>query len=583
MAEAAGGAKELLAKGKSSDALLLATQELAKAKESGDYKAQADASVMIAEVYMRRQQPEMALRAVKGALVLVKSVGDKKTEASVLQTVASAFLMVSATEQALRAAAQLEAVAASLGDKESGADARLLTAQALLSRDDVEGALEKAKEAVDLHKASGGKRGSAVALQTLAEVHLRQGGGDAALSASQDAAAIFQELGDRPGQAAALNAAAGALQLRGEGEDALKKAREALLLFRQAGDKNGEAIARATCACLRPKPEERAPLKAPVKVKPHAVPGYSAPGANPSEATVDVVRIMGSAEAKTLCGTIAVVTGASRGIGKGIATLLAEGGATVYVSGRSSPAKPTDWVGGNTDETAAMLSKTGGVGVATHLDHGDRKQSKVLAELIANNHGRLDVLVNNAYYLPTPDENFYGTPLWQQPTRYLNEQCAVGSFNHIALTLMLLPCSRRGRGLVCNISNAGARSNVRSLPVSLFCSKASLDQTMSALSERVRQSGVYILTVWPGVVRTERTKAMAQRARASKLVDAELSRFSGVAVRRLAGLPRTDLARLASAYRTLATTDIAKFDVDGYAHEGNLRTISTGGRVPLDG
>mmetsp|Transcript_76110 Transcript_76110/g.226847 ORF Transcript_76110/g.226847 Transcript_76110/m.226847 type:complete len:584 (-) Transcript_76110:121-1872(-) len=581
MAGSVAEAKALLAKGRPSDALLVAQQELAKARESGDHKTQADAYVMIADICVRRQQPEMALRVVKDALVLCKSIGDKKTEASVLQTVANAFLMVSACEQALRAAMQLEAVTDGLGDKEGRADARLLTAQALLSQGDTTGALAKATEAVDIHKAAGGKRGLAVALQTLAEVHLQRQDGDAALSASQDAATIFKELGERPGQAAALNAAAGALQLRGENEEALKKAREALLLFRQAGDQKGETVAKATCACLRPKPEARAPVKPPAKVMPHGVPGFSAPGVDDSEPQVDVLRLMGSAEAKTLVGTVAVVTGVSRGIGKGIATMLAEAGAIVYVSGRSRPGQPTDVLKGSVQETAGMLSKLGGVGVATHVDHAEKAQSKALAELVANSHGRLDVLVNNAYCLPTPDENFYGTPLWKQPARYLNEQSAVGSFNHIAQTLFLLPCLRRGKGLTCNISNAASQNNVASLPVSLFCSKASYDRTMSALSEGVRRSGVYVLSLWPGIVKTERTKAMALRARATKLLDAELARFSGIAVRQLAGLPRIDLARLAATHRTLACADIAKFDVDGYAHAGGLRTFTTGGRTPL--
>mmetsp|Transcript_73444 Transcript_73444/g.215400 ORF Transcript_73444/g.215400 Transcript_73444/m.215400 type:complete len:585 (-) Transcript_73444:308-2062(-) len=582
MADNVGDVKDLLTKGKSGDALLVASKELARAKESGEHKLQADASVMIAEIYMRRQQPEMALRALKDALLSCKTGGDKKTEASVLQTVANAFLMVSASEQALRAATQLEAVTDSLGDKEGKADARLLAAQALLSRDDVAGSLVKATEAVDLHKTAGGKRSVAVALQTLAEIQLRRQDGDAALSVSRDAATIFEELGDRPGQAAALNAVAGALQLRGETEDALKSAREALLLFRQAGDRKGETVAKATCACLRPKPEARAPFQAPAKVSHHSVPGYSAPGIEASEPAVEVTRIIGSAEAKHLVGTVVVVTGASRGIGKGIATLLAEAGAIVYVSGRSSPGKSTEpALQGTVDETAAVLPKLGGVGVATHVDHAQKSQSKALAELIANNHGRLDLLVNNAYFLPAPDENFYGRELWSQPTRYLNEQSAVGSLNHVAQTLYMLPCLRRGKGLAVNISNAASQNNVATLPVSFFCSKASFDRAMSALSERVRHSGVYVLTLWPGLVRTERTKAAAQRAKATRVVDAELARFSGLAVRQLAGMERTELARLASTRRTLATTDVAKFDVDGYAHEGNLRTFTTGGRIPL--
>mmetsp|Transcript_100145 Transcript_100145/g.323000 ORF Transcript_100145/g.323000 Transcript_100145/m.323000 type:complete len:592 (-) Transcript_100145:201-1976(-) len=581
-------AKACLEKGKSGDAMRLAMQELAGAKVSGDQVLQADALVLMAEIYIRRYQPEMALRTAKDALSLCKLIDDKKTEAAVLQSIANAFLMVTAGEQALRAATRLETVMGEAKDMEGKANASLLIAQAYLLKEWPQAALEKAEEAAKLFKETGSKRGEALASQTLAEVQLQLKVGSAALKEGSVAVELFKGLEDKAGQAAALNAVAGAQQLLGEAGEGLKAARESLLLFRQAGDRRGEAAAKATCACLRPKPElrtleDKPPAEAPLGLTKHlvnCVPGVSGPSAIAQESWSSATRIMGSMENKSLTGTVVVVTGASRGIGKGIATILAEAGAIVYVTARSSPGKVTDSVlRGTVDETAAAFAKLGGVGIAAHMDHAQQTQNNALAELVANNHGRLDVLVNNAFYQPMPSECFYNSNIWVQPVRHVNEQMAVGGFNHVAQTLRFLPCLRRGKGLAVNVSNWSSQQNVPSLPASHFCSKAAFDRTMAALSERVRHSGVYVITLWPGSVRTERNKACAQQAFASKLRDTETSRFSGLAVRGLSCMLPTELARLAALRRTIACADVVKYDVDGYFHQGDLMTFTTGGRT----
>jgi NAD(P)-dependent dehydrogenase (short-subunit alcohol dehydrogenase family) len=95
----------------------------------------------------------------------------------------------------------------------------------------------------------------------------------------------------------------------------------------------------------------------------------------------------------SLEGTVALVTGASRGAGKGIALVLGEHGATVYVTGRSTRAEPSDRPG-TIDDTADEVSSRGGSGIAVQVDHTDRAQVTSLVERIANDHGRLDVLVD---------------------------------------------------------------------------------------------------------------------------------------------------------------------------------------------
>jgi NAD(P)-dependent dehydrogenase (short-subunit alcohol dehydrogenase family) len=99
-----------------------------------------------------------------------------------------------------------------------------------------------------------------------------------------------------------------------------------------------------------------------------------------------------------LNGNVALVTGASRGGGKGIALVLGERGATVYVSGRSVRGQPTT-LGrpGTIDDTAEELTARGGTGIAIRCDHTDDAQVQRLFDRIRQDQGRLDLLVNNAW------------------------------------------------------------------------------------------------------------------------------------------------------------------------------------------
>jgi NAD(P)-dependent dehydrogenase (short-subunit alcohol dehydrogenase family) len=101
---------------------------------------------------------------------------------------------------------------------------------------------------------------------------------------------------------------------------------------------------------------------------------------------------------RTLEGRVALVTGASRGGGKGIALVLGERGATVYVTGRSVRGEPTT-LGrpGTIDETAEEVTARGGTGIALCCDHADDAQVKAVFDRIRREQGRLDLLVNNAW------------------------------------------------------------------------------------------------------------------------------------------------------------------------------------------
>ena len=131
-----------------------------------------------------------------------------------------------------------------------------------------------------------------------------------------------------------------------------------------------------------------------------------------------------------LAGKVAVVTGSSRGIGRGIALVLAEQGATVYVTGRT--VKPGDYyLPGTVGETAAECSErgkaSGGKGIAVACDHADDAQVAALFERVRNEQGKLDILVNNAFQLS--DDLIDPKKFWEKPLSNL-EMFQVGPRSH---------------------------------------------------------------------------------------------------------------------------------------------------------
>jgi NAD(P)-dependent dehydrogenase (short-subunit alcohol dehydrogenase family) len=150
---------------------------------------------------------------------------------------------------------------------------------------------------------------------------------------------------------------------------------------------------------------------------------------------------------------VALVTGASRGGGKGIALVLGEEGATVYVTGRSLRGGPTT-LGrpGTIDDTAEELSARGGTGIAVRCDHTDDSQVEALFERIRTEQGHLDLLVNNAwsgYELPL----YYETPFWEMEWRHWDLMFRGGlRATAFASTLAAPMMIEAGRGLIVNIT-----------------------------------------------------------------------------------------------------------------------------------
>jgi NAD(P)-dependent dehydrogenase (short-subunit alcohol dehydrogenase family) len=198
---------------------------------------------------------------------------------------------------------------------------------------------------------------------------------------------------------------------------------------------------------------------------------------------------------------IAVVTGASRGAGKGIALALGQTGATVYVTGRS--AEPDDSRhGGTVGETAALIDEAGGTGVAVVLDHADDTAVAALFEQIARAHGRLDILVNNAakFAGPVTPGGFWNNPL------ELADLITVGLRSHFVAAYHAAPLLiANGRGLIVNTGHYGAVSYHQG--PAYGAQKAGADKMAADMAKELRPHHVAAVSIWMGGLDTERARA----------------------------------------------------------------------------
>ncbi|MBF6353002.1 SDR family NAD(P)-dependent oxidoreductase [Nocardia higoensis] len=208
-----------------------------------------------------------------------------------------------------------------------------------------------------------------------------------------------------------------------------------------------------------------------------------------------------------LSSKVAVVTGASRGVGRGIALALGEAGAKVYVTGRSVRGEPTtEGLPGTIDDTADEVTARGGLGVAVRCDHTDDADTERLFAQIAETDGRVDILVNNAWsgYERWPEAKF-DAPFWKQPAwRWeLFAGSLRGQFvaSRLAAPLMIAG----GSGLIVNVSFTDGEVYLGQTAYDV-CKTAS-DRMVVGMGYELRKHGVGAVAVHPGFVRTERVEA----------------------------------------------------------------------------
>ncbi|MDJ0702839.1 MAG: SDR family NAD(P)-dependent oxidoreductase [Leptolyngbyaceae cyanobacterium MO_188.B28] len=228
---------------------------------------------------------------------------------------------------------------------------------------------------------------------------------------------------------------------------------------------------------------------------------------------------------KSLEGKVALVTGATRGVGKGTAIGLGEAGATVYVTGRTLAS--SDGVSGSLQETQTAVEAAGGICVPVQVDHGDDEQVRSLFERIAaEQNGQLDLLVNNAYTGVQALTNAAGKPFWKAAPEFWDACNNVGLRSHyVASVYAARLMSQRRQGLICTISSWGSLAYIFGVPYGV--GKAACDRLAADMSVELKPYNVASVSVWPGIVGTEAFKQLAAELQQSEDTTASTSFWQG--------------------------------------------------------
>ncbi|MCI2416212.1 SDR family NAD(P)-dependent oxidoreductase [Saccharopolyspora sp. K220] len=197
---------------------------------------------------------------------------------------------------------------------------------------------------------------------------------------------------------------------------------------------------------------------------------------------------------------VAVVTGASRGAGKGIAIALGESGATVYVTGRSQQSTDSPH-GGTIAETAALIDEAGGKGIPVAVDHGDDEAVAELFNQVRRDHGRLDILVNNAAKVSPPLPGGF----WEKPLEAV-DLIDVGLRSHYVASFHAGPLLiANGRGLIVNTGHYGSVAYFHG--PAYGAQKAGADKMAADMAKELRPHNVAAVSIWMGGLDTERARA----------------------------------------------------------------------------
>ena len=240
----------------------------------------------------------------------------------------------------------------------------------------------------------------------------------------------------------------------------------------------------------------------------------------------------------SLSGKVAVVTGASRGVGKGIALGLGEAGATVYVTGRTVKDK-TDAgrLGGTVFTTAEEVTAIGGKGIGIQCDHTDDLQVEATFKSIAKESKKIDILVNNAwagYENMHEGRRFtYFKPFWEQPFWRWNAMFDAGvraAYTSSAFAARLM--TKKKSGLIVNISFWSAQVYMSNTQYGV--SKAAVDKMSEYMAHELKKFNVAVVSLYPGLVRTE---SVLKNAKHFDMSNSESPQFIGRVVAALATDP----------------------------------------------
>ena len=250
-------------------------------------------------------------------------------------------------------------------------------------------------------------------------------------------------------------------------------------------------------------------------------------------------------------GKFAVVTGSSRGIGRGAAIALGELGATVFVTGRTTGDGEL-----TIDTTARMVDEAGGHGIPVRVDHGvDSDIAALFATVAAETGGVLHVLVNNVYKIPDPPA--WGGGFWDHPVSIWDDQVGIGLRSHYVASWHAAPLLFAGGegGSIINVSSPGGQSYHFSS--SYGAGKAGLDRLGADMAIELQPKGIACSVVYPGSVATEFIQEWSAK-RGTDLSGSQTTLGVGRTIAALATAPD----RLARSGRIEWVEDLAEeFDV----------------------
>ncbi len=224
-------------------------------------------------------------------------------------------------------------------------------------------------------------------------------------------------------------------------------------------------------------------------------------------------------------GAVAIVTGASRGAGRGIAVALGAHGCTVYVTGRSEKAGD-DPMPGTIYETAAAVTAAGGKGIPVRVDHADDDQVRALFDQVRRDEGRLDILVNNAFATNTALTGAGG--FWEKPMELVDMLDVGLRSGYVGAWLGAPMMVAQRRGLVIFTSGSGGVHYA--FGPAYGAQKAGVDKLAADMAVDLRPHDVAVLSIWMGVLLTERVNMLiaADPARYGRLAEnAETPELTG--------------------------------------------------------
>ncbi|CAE7270997.1 Dhrs1, partial [Symbiodinium pilosum] len=268
----------------------------------------------------------------------------------------------------------------------------------------------------------------------------------------------------------------------------------------------------------------------------------------------------------TLAGKVAIVTGGSRGIGKGIAIGLGEAGATVYITGRTLSPTSTNTGGpggkpqkGSLEETCAEVEKAGGKCIPAAVDNGDDNQLASFLDKVVQEQGRIDILVNNAFSAVSQLPKTVGKPFWEKGPEMWDIVNNVGLRSHyIASTHTAQHMTKAKSGLIVNVGSFGGLGYI--FDVAYGIGKAAMDRMAHDMAIELATDNVTMVSLWPGLVATENVADGAISGTAERRGAAPGPKFEPTP---LMGSPLAETPLFVGRTVAALARDRSKFDLTG--------------------